>query len=274
MLKERGKNYATKRGAMRTTLINTNFWDEQEIDKLHLDSKLLYFYMLTNPKKGLANVYPFKSKVISAYTGLSVEQIDIAAGQLIQLGYVAYYKNYYILLKGHEMPKKGRFTEQTMEKERALVPAEVLDYFDNLPDTAEQNSSGVAPEHNNKDKDKDNNKNKDIKKDKEANKEAEAIANELADKILENYSFKKITEKHINTWSDDIEKLNRLDGYEYDLIRATMIWSQQDDFWKQNIQSGSKLRDKFETLLVRIKTEQESQPIFINLSEDSNGPNY
>lgn len=115
---------------------------------------------------------------------------------------------------------------------------------------------------------------KHIQSEKVINKEAKEIANEFASKILENYSFKKITEKHINTWSDDIEKLNRLDGYEYDLIRATMIWSQQDDFWKQNIQSGSKLRDKFETLLVRIKTEQESQPIFINLSEDSNGPNY
>lgn len=142
---------------MRTTLINTTFWREDAIDELHLDSKLLYLYMLTNPDKGLANIYHYKPKVIAAYAGLSTEQIEVSIKQLISLGYVDVFNGFYVLLKGHEMPKKGRFTEQTMEKEKELIPLDVLEHFNLL---ILQSSSGVAPEH--KDNNKTNNKDKDI----------------------------------------------------------------------------------------------------------------
>ena len=137
---------------MRTTLINTTFWKEDIIDELHIDSKLLYLYMLTNPDKGLANIYPFKKKVISAYSGLSVEQIDVASKQLVKLGYIDIYQGYFILLKGHEMPKKGRFTAKTIEQEKALIDDDILEHFNLL---INHSSSGVAPEHKDKDKDKD-----------------------------------------------------------------------------------------------------------------------
>lgn len=138
---------------MRTTLINTTFWREGDVDYLHLDSKLLYLFMLTNPDKGLANIYHFKPKVISAYCGLSVDQISVAINQLKELGYVDVFEGFYILLKGHEMPKKGRFTKQTIEKDKELVPEKVLEHF-NLLEI--DNSSGVAPEHNNNNKDNTN----------------------------------------------------------------------------------------------------------------------
>ena len=139
---------------MRTTLINTTFWKEETIDELHLDSKLLYLYMLTNPEKGLANIYHYKPKVISAYSGLSPEQVDISLKQLVLLGYVDVFEGFYVLLKGHEMPKKGRFTEKTMDKEKELVPEHVLDHFNLL---INQSSSGVAPEHKDNNKDNTNN---------------------------------------------------------------------------------------------------------------------
>jgi len=141
---------------MRTTLINTTFWKEDTIDLLHLDSKLLYLYMLTNPEKGLANIYHYKPKVISAYSGLSTEQVEVAVKQLIDLGYVNIFDGFYILAKGHEMAKKGRFTDKTVEKEKELIPEHVLDHFNLLvDDEILQSSSGVAPEHIDKDNNKD-----------------------------------------------------------------------------------------------------------------------
>ena len=243
---------------MRTTLINTDFWKENEIDELHLDSKLLYLFMLTNPDKGLANIYIYKPKVMSAYSGLSVDQISVAIKQLISLGYIAIKDNYYSLVKGHEMPKRGRFTEQTIAKERASVPESVLSYFDLINSG---DSSGVAPEHNTITKDKDNTKTKAIAK--IVNKEAIESTELLASLILKNYEWVKITEANKQTWSQDIEKINRIDGHHYSMINEVIRWSQSDSFWNKNIRSGAKLRDKFEKLRIDATSTRSSSKMVV-----------
>lgn len=80
------------------------------------------------------------------------------------------------------------------------------------------------------------------------------IAESLAEHIKKNYDFVKVDDKKIQAWAKDIEKLHRIDGYDYKLIQAVIDWACEDDFWKQNIRSGAKLRKQFETLLVRIKS--------------------
>lgn len=88
--------------------------------------------------------------------------------------------------------------------------------------------------------------------------EALLVAERLAVCIVDNYSFMahKISPKDHARWAEDIEKLHRIDGYDYKLITAVADWSQQDNFWKQNIRSGATLRKQFTKLLVRIKSEQ------------------
>jgi hypothetical protein len=81
----------------------------------------------------------------------------------------------------------------------------------------------------------------------------EFIAKELYRHVIENYPH---LEKRCDwqKWCDPIEKLNRIDGYDYKTIMLVMKWTQQDDFWKQNILSGQTLRKQFtEKLLPRIK---------------------
>jgi len=84
------------------------------------------------------------------------------------------------------------------------------------------------------------------------------IAQRLAVCIVDNYSFmaKKLTPKDYERWAQDIEKLHRIDGYDYELITKVMDWSQQDQFWRQNIKSGATLRKQFTTLLMQIKEKQ------------------
>lgn len=57
-------------------------------------------------------------------------------------------------------------------------------------------------------------------------------------------------------WADAINKLHRIDGYDYRIIRAVIDWAVEDEFWQANIRSAPKLREKFETLLAQIKREQ------------------
>lgn len=52
-------------------------------------------------------------------------------------------------------------------------------------------------------------------------------------------------------WAGDIEKIHRIDKRSYDEIDGILRWVIEDDFWFQQILSGSKLREKFDTLVIK-----------------------
>ncbi|TSI12652.1 hypothetical protein [Brevibacterium aurantiacum] len=56
---------------------------------------------------------------------------------------------------------------------------------------------------------------------------------------------------------DDMRLLIDRDQYTTDQIRYVIGWCQHDNFWKANILSPKKLREKFPQLVARIKAEQE-----------------
>lgn len=49
-------------------------------------------------------------------------------------------------------------------------------------------------------------------------------------------------------WADDIRKLRQIDGRSLDDIKAVFQWAHNDDFWRTNIRSPAKLRDRFDDL--------------------------
>jgi hypothetical protein len=65
---------------------------------------------------------------------------------------------------------------------------------------------------------------------------------------------------------EELNRLVRLDGYTYQQIEFIIKWSQQDEFWKQNIRSVSKLREKFEELVVRVKNKVDKRKV-VNYDE-------
>lgn len=74
------------------------------------------------------------------------------------------------------------------------------------------------------------------------------FAQKLAEKMLENNPNARTAP---DKWALDIEKLHRLDKYPYEVIDAVIDWCQADEFWRGNILSGSKLRQKFGTLVLQ-----------------------
>lgn len=58
-------------------------------------------------------------------------------------------------------------------------------------------------------------------------------------------------EPNYQTWADDFRKLIELDGKSVDNVRLVIQWSQQDSFWKSNILSAKKLREKYDQLKVQ-----------------------
>lgn len=68
------------------------------------------------------------------------------------------------------------------------------------------------------------------------------------------------TDIKIDKWCDSIEKMVRLDIRSMDDIYNTLIFAREDSFWKPNIRSTSKFREKYETLYLQMKNKKTPQP--------------
>lgn len=77
----------------------------------------------------------------------------------------------------------------------------------------------------------------------------------LAKKIIERIPEKKIHETQLQTWADDFDKANRLDGHSWESIGDVLAFSQDDAFWKINILSGAKFRKQFDQLYLKMQKE-------------------
>jgi hypothetical protein len=88
--------------------------------------------------------------------------------------------------------------------------------------------------------------------------EAEAAARRLLDRISANTpasTLAKLSESakrdRAQKWADAFRLLHERDGHSWEEINAMVDWCQQDDFWKSNVLSGDKLREKWDTLAAK-----------------------
>ena len=75
------------------------------------------------------------------------------------------------------------------------------------------------------------------------------LSKDLFNRIKRNNDEAK--EPNYQTWADDFRKLIELDGKSVDNVRLVIEWCQQDSFWKANILSAKKLREKYDQLKVQ-----------------------
>jgi len=79
--------------------------------------------------------------------------------------------------------------------------------------------------------------------------------------MKENYSF--IKNEPCEKDYCEMNRLSRIDGWDYKQIEYIIRWSQQDEFWRQNIRSVSKLRKQFSQLVIRVKENIKKNKITI-----------
>lgn len=58
-------------------------------------------------------------------------------------------------------------------------------------------------------------------------------------------------ESTIQRWAQDIDKLIKKDGQQSLIVGEVIRFTANDDFWGPNVQSGAKLREKWDTLVAR-----------------------
>ena len=83
--------------------------------------------------------------------------------------------------------------------------------------------------------------------------------------FLSKYSSEEKRVRAVESWAGDIEKLRRLDGATGVQIRFVLdyLGAKQTNtakFWLPNVQSGTKLRKQWVTIVGQIKRENESKP--------------
>lgn len=84
------------------------------------------------------------------------------------------------------------------------------------------------------------------------------LASLLFSLILENNPNHKSPD--LQAWAAEIDKMIRLDKRSPETIEFLIRWSQQDSFWKANILSTAKLRQQYDQLFVKAKSQwEESQ---------------
>lgn len=70
--------------------------------------------------------------------------------------------------------------------------------------------------------------------------------------------LRRLTPKRQEVWIDECRKLREIDERTAEQIEQIIIFSQNDAFWKSNILSMPKLRDKFDQLWLKAKKERFS----------------
>lgn len=74
-------------------------------------------------------------------------------------------------------------------------------------------------------------------------------------KILENNPDHR--EPNFQRWADDIRKMIELDNRTEEQIKYLMTWVQEDSFEMANVLSPSKLRKRFDQLVIKVKAQKK-----------------
>lgn len=63
---------------------------------------------------------------------------------------------------------------------------------------------------------------------------------------------KPYSENQLQSWAQEFDRCNRIDGHPWEEINDVLSFSQSDSFWQQNILSGGKFRKQYITLLAKM----------------------
>ncbi|MFD1399669.1 replication protein [Lacticaseibacillus suilingensis] len=151
--------------------------------------------------------------------------------------------------------KVGFLANQSAKTGRLITIANWAKYQDGVEEVAKQQANNwqtggkqVATNKNVK-----NDKNE--KKEDSQHSRKREYADDSPELIEATYLWEKIKGNNpehrkpdLQSWADDIRKMNQLDHRPFEKIHKMIDWCQIDTFWQTNILSASKLRSKYDTM--------------------------
>ena len=179
---------------------------------------------------------------ISDNAGVSIQSVRSALKKFEKLEFLTYEStrtgrlikviNWSIYQADNETPNKAINKEPTKSQQRA-------------------NKEPTTTKNNKNDNNDKNEKNKDVSKKFFDDSIQLILAKKLYELILVNDS--KAKEPNLQKWASDIDKMIRIDNRSPQEIESLIKFAQASNFWKANILSASKLREKATTLSIQMK---------------------
>ncbi len=260
---------------MRTAMIKTDFWKEDRIFELLPDARLFYLCVLSNPERTSTPAFKCSDRLMSAYTGYNIDVINMCKKELIKKKFIDIIEDYYIICEQeHVKLTKGKLSYQLYEKDFNLLPLKVKEFLLSRSCATQDNINIDINKDNNIDINKNNNLILSEKKKQETIEWKKTEAYKLAELLAQCIAYNRTEKgkepkpapiKHILNWSYDIDKIHRIDNYEWDTIKKVLLWSQQNSFWKVNIRSGNTFRGKFKDYLY-VAWDSERTKMIENIS--------
>lgn len=236
--------------------LDTKFWSDSYIEKLDPIEKLLFIYLMTNERTNLAGIYELPIKYMSVETGIERSMLENILSRFEKDNKIVLHDGWVRVVNAikHQNLSNSKI-QLGIEKILSEVPIKIrqglkldsddlsMTYVYPIDETSHTIQLNTIQSNNN------------ITKLEKREPEAVRLAEKLHAAVKERYNFTKQRPNEIPNSAYQIELLHRVDGYDYALIEKVLDWSQQDQFWQQNIRSGNKLRLKFEELLIKIKSD-------------------
>ena len=137
---------------MKTRLIQTEFWNDEQVQEMSLEGQHLYLFLLTCPQINICGIFKLSRGMIQLMTRLSAKQLTAAARELSNLDKVRFYKDWISVVnaRAHNFYETSPKNAKACQKELESIPADVLDYFqkDKTSQNIHQDSNDTKKESN------------------------------------------------------------------------------------------------------------------------------
>lgn len=224
----------------------------------------LYALLARHADKNTHQGYPSRKR-ITALIGLSGRQISKSIEELVGIGALrvkrrygdkgSYTSNLYTLISNNPSPLCQSDTDPYVENDPALYQNDTNPYVKNDPTPYVKTTPLTKVIINQSQLTKDITK--EIKEVAIAtNPIYESLANYLADCIELNGSKRPTVS---DAWIKDIRLLIERDGRTPEQVQKAIDWSSNNGFWRSNILSPNKLRQKYDQLRLNAESENRSK---------------
>ena len=271
--------------------ISSKFWTDEKVINWDNDARILAIYLLTCPHRNTEGIFRLPKQYIMADLQWSLEQLHKPFAKLLNDGFIEYDERVNVMLLTRAIkynpPQNPNQETSAIKGLKELPETLLLSRFITL---AEQFAEGFAKRlikvfgkpqalysnsisNSNKDLCPDSESPDPAPENNDQPKYAEGsepfkAACYLRRKILRNNKRTRVPNEapdDMEDWAKEMVRLNRIGpvgakesekkGYSWEEIKKLICWCQEDKFWKSNILSAGKFREK----IVQLENQMKSR---------------
>jgi hypothetical protein len=211
-----------------------------------------------NKIKGIAVSYNIDITVLESVINTCItEELFVSDGESFWSDSLIKRKSKYKELK----EKKSEAGRKGMSKRWGNQQKDNTVITDDNTVITENNKGKESKEKESKEKESKENKKKEKSSSPKQVYDEDSIHYQLALRLFKNILSNNpdYKEPNLQSWANDVRLMMERDNRTEEQISYLMDWVQNDSFWKTNILSVSKLREKYDQLVMRVKENMNKQ---------------